>query len=493
MNHEHTENDHHVSRWLAGLAIGAVAVGAAIVVAPHILPELGIGSAETFEDAMWVSHGFVASPVNELGIREAGSGLAGVLNRAMASYVPFIGEKLAEGGLFNAIVAGSTGLGGYLLGGFIADHEDGSKSIKWGNVIKYAALSASALIALPTLLSGLTMGLTYLAMLTENNPLIETTVDSLNQTLGVSGGKMSAGFLGLSGMAAVVPHLFTCGMAFLPAALGLRDATRSNSSPRMSERDPITADIITDSIPAAGKDVVATLSLKHADGTPLREEELATMHTSKMHVMLTDSTLQDYHHIHPKAGDAPGTWNFSFTPHTSNNYSLWADITTQADNRNHHVKIALAAIKKNPAPPLVRSNDTYSTGDLAFAWSTREPLQQGQASVIQIKVTDTQGIPVNTLEPVMGAYAHLIGFSADGKSLVHCHPLGKEPENSTDRGSGNLLFHIMPQASGPVQFYLQVKHKGKTVIAPFGQQVQQPEKFTERLQQPAMHGPSLQH
>jgi hypothetical protein len=72
----------------------------------------------------------------------------------------------------------------------------------------------------------------------------------------------------------------------------------------------------------------------------------------------------------------------------------------------------------------------------------------------------------------MGAFAHLAGFHADGGTLLHTHPLGPEITDASARGGPSLRFHVMPEKSGPMQFYLQVKRSGQELYLPFGRQVQ---------------------
>ena len=213
---EETPHSFTVSRALTVAAIGGAVITAGIILAPHLLPALGIGGEEMLENTMWPVHGNIAS--NTLPIGEAGSGLAGVINRAMANYIPGIGEKLAQGGLFNAGVSMAVGLGGGFLGRFIENREDGCH-LKWGTIIKYGALITSALIALPTILTGLSMGIMFLSRFSADNEVIDKTVRVIDGALGVSGGRMHNAFLGLGGPAAALPHFITCGASLLPVAV----------------------------------------------------------------------------------------------------------------------------------------------------------------------------------------------------------------------------------------------------------------------------------
>ncbi len=102
------------------------------------------------------------------------------------------------------------------------------------------------------------------------------------------------------------------------------------------------------------------------------------------------------------------------------------------------------------------------------------PLSAGEASNIKIKVSSKSGAQVK-LQELMGAYAHLVGFSKDGENLIHCHPL-----NMAENNNGELNFHVTPEKSGFTKFFLQIKTDGKESVIPFGQYIQPQAKFAER-------------
>jgi hypothetical protein len=78
------------------------------------------------------------------------------------------------------------------------------------------------------------------------------------------------------------------------------------------------------------------------------------------------------------------------------------------------------------------------------------------------------GKPFTQLEPVMAAFAHIVGFSEDRKTVVHIHPMGIEPTKESDRDGPTLQFHIEPNKAGFTKMFVQVRVNGKDVFAPFG-------------------------
>jgi hypothetical protein len=482
---EHSEHTSTTSRWLTGLAIGSALVGGAVILAPHVLPAiLGEGHDVVAADARFLLHtpemttDVAADAPYYLPITEAGSGIAGFINRAIANYVPFVGETIAKGGVPNMLATAATGIGGVMFGRFIKNNGD-ETSIKWGDIIQYAALATSALIALPTLITGIGMGLVYLTMEFGSSEMTEQVAGAVLDYSGVAGSNMAENvMMGASGAAAAIPHFLTCGVSIVPATLGFK--LWADKKKDASPMDDVELKITLDAPTTSGAKRTGALRLIHAaTGEPLTDEELAVVHTRKIHLFVVDQSLQDYHHIHPDATAQAGVFTFSFTPKSDAKYTAWADFTTLEDEKNRRISTTLPAETTRSVPAAIRMNSTAERDGLAFTWETAAPLRSGEDGMANITITQN-GKVVEDLEPVMGAYAHLVGFGADGKSILHCHPLGVEPVHEGERGHGRLQFHITPENAGTTQFYLQFKRHGEDVFIPFGQTIAPPLQHTAR-------------
>lgn len=208
------EHTHHaasgestVSTALSVIAIGGIVTAGAVMLAPHVLPALGVGSEEMATRAMMILH--------------ESSGIAGAINQGLAA-VPLIGSQLAEGGFFTAITTGIIGMGGVLMGDSMAQEKNSESTRGWGKFIKYGALVTSALIALPTVLTAIGSSLIFLAAtLTNDMAFASNVVSTVKSTIGTMAG-VGHPMLGLSGFAAAIPHFMTCGTALLPAALSVK-------------------------------------------------------------------------------------------------------------------------------------------------------------------------------------------------------------------------------------------------------------------------------
>jgi len=186
------------------MLVGAAGAGA-VIAAPYVLPALGVGTKLMTQQI--INRCTTGSGV------AFGTGLSGSLNSAFAA-IPGIGPQLAAGGWASTITAGIFGIGGALLGNYVHNHYDRPGRIQWGKTIKYAAIATSMLVTLPSLLSGISMGLTFLGLLAGGAALGSTVYTAMSGSLGFMGShSLTAASSGLTGL---LPHLFTCGAAGLP-------------------------------------------------------------------------------------------------------------------------------------------------------------------------------------------------------------------------------------------------------------------------------------
>ncbi len=217
----------------------------------------------------------------------------------------------------------------------------------------------------------------------------------------------------------------------------------------------------------AGEKNEVTLMLKKQDGSPVTLDDLKEAHTEKIHVLIIDPTLTDYHHEHPVPGENPGEYRFSFKPGTAGPYRLWADLVPADSEKQEYAIADLGGAFSGGEIPNRFPSLTTTIEGLTYAVTFDEPLKAGKAVMGTLTVKDAKGAVVSALEPIMGAYAHLVGFSEDGKTIAHIHPMGEEPNNPGDRGAGELQFHIEPDKAGLVRLFAQVQIGGQSKFAMF--------------------------
>ncbi len=221
----------------------------------------------------------------------------------------------------------------------------------------------------------------------------------------------------------------------------------------------------------AGKKIDVKIQLVRKDKSPVQVSDLMEMHTEPIHLLIEDPSLSDYHHEHPVTTGTPGEYAFSFTPKRTAPYRIWADIVPVATGIQE-LPYADLPSSGSAGPPQDTANRFTSKVDgyqfeLTLAGGNHLPIQAAKARAMNITITDASGQPVKTLEPVMNAFAHLVGFYDDYQTVVHLHPGGGDVLNSSLRGGPSLGFQFFPPKPGFIRLYCQVSIGGKMFFAPF--------------------------
>ena len=220
--------------------------------------------------------------------------------------------------------------------------------------------------------------------------------------------------------------------------------------------------------PTAGTSVPVLVKLTTRAGRPVTADDLELAHTKRVHLLIVDASLTHYLHEH-SVETAPGEWSFTFSPQVGGIYTVFADLLPKATGAQEYTKTTVTVA--GTARPLDTSLNLTATVDgyrFDLLIPAAEPLTAGAASLVAVKVTKPDGTPANNLEPIMGAFAHGVGFTADLTGVLHVHPMGREPEWDSERGGPDLSFHLQPARAGFFKFYCQVQIDGQSKFAGFG-------------------------
>jgi len=243
-------------------------------------------------------------------------------------------------------------------------------------------------------------------------------------------------------------------------------------SHRHHQEHAIKVELRSDKPLVAGETSHVTVRLSYAkDGKPITPDDLNIVHTEKLHLLIIDPSLSDYQHIHPDAGNIPGEYTFDFTPLKNARYRVWANFipTRTGQEVYESADIGMPAKDKTVIDKTVSTHTIIDGYD--FTLTLDEPLKAGEADMASMTVTK-DGKPFAQLQPVLGAFAHVVGFSENFKSVVHVHPLGDEPTTDDARGGPKLELHIEPKFKGFYKIFAQVRIDNKIIFVPFGVKVQ---------------------
>ncbi|MFI5496079.1 hypothetical protein [Actinoplanes sp. NPDC051859] len=183
------------------------------------------------------------------------------------------------------------------------------------------------------------------------------------------------------------------------------------------------------------------------------------VHTKPMHMYVVRDDLSGYQHLHPEF--SAGAWRSSVTISDGGAYRVYAEFVpheraTGADPTVLGVPFVIAGdttMVPVPAPEAQARSGAYTVRRLDGV----ADLTSGTQTGMQFQVL-TSGQPV-TLEPYLGAYAHLSTFEVRTQGLKHLHPL---PANITGDApaDGVLSFHAAFAERGDKRMFLQFRAGG---------------------------------
>jgi hypothetical protein len=253
-------------------------------------------------------------------------------------------------------------------------------------------------------------------------------------------------------------------------AIEFCDPSNPQFIPVVAAKSPVTMSAATDGPPRAGAAVTVTLTLATGSGKVIAPEDLLVTHTRRLHVLAIDPTLQDYQHLHPVPGRMPGQWTFSFTPQRAGTYRLFGDFTPAATGRGLYASVDLevaGAAGAAPAAGAAATEGEVRRGDFVYRLAVRpKPARAGQPVDLAFAITAAAGGAV-PLEPVMGAYAHLVAFDAARSGFAHLHPMEADPTRAPDAQRPVLTFKLTIPRAGTYTVWAQLIVAGREEFVPF--------------------------
>ncbi len=252
-------------------------------------------------------------------------------------------------------------------------------------------------------------------------------------------------------------------------AIEFCDPANPQFLPVVAVRSPVTLTVTTQAPPQAGAEVRATLVLTTFSGKPIAPEDLQVVQTRRIHLMIVDPSLDDYQHVHPEPGRRPGEWTFHFRPRFGGAYRIFADFTPVATNRGLYSESELAV--GGPPSPVVAGSQavagTTTQGGFRFTLAPASaPIRAGVPSDLTLAVANPSGGLV-PLEPVMGAFAHLVAFDAPRSGFAHIHPTAPGPARPPDPSHPAFAFRLTIPRPGRYVIWSQVDLAGSETFAPF--------------------------
>lgn len=248
-------------------------------------------------------------------------------------------------------------------------------------------------------------------------------------------------------------------------AIEFCDPSNPQFIPVVAVKSPVAMELRAAAEPAVNRAVPFVLTLSTASGKPIGPADLMVAHTRKLHLLIVDPTLNDYQHLHPVPGRRPGEWVFELTPTRTGRYLVFADFMPAATGRGLYASAEFTV--PGEVPRVTRqTNWDYSAGPYRFTLSSLLTLRAGIPNELKLAVHRPDGRPV-PLEPVMGAFAHLVMFDEERTGFAHLHPDQADLAVPPDGVRPELTFKVTVPRAGRFVVWSQVSLEGREVFVPF--------------------------
>ena len=241
-----------------------------------------------------------------------------------------------------------------------------------------------------------------------------------------------------------------------------------NQSRRISRfrtyKIPAKNEIVSSNTIQPGESVSVDLILETQGGAAIASHELAKTHTKKMHLMLIDASLEDYHHVHPDAVDLNGRYRFSFFPRRPGSYRAFAEIVPLRTRRQMIATSMFAVSGTSIKAKFEDSRTSLSDGVRFSLRGIPNKLYAGNDYKINLDVSNENGSALQ-LEDIMGAHGHMVAFDKAGRGFAHMHPTSSVIGAVKSDELLSFLFNV--PNPGWYRLFAQVKVKGNEVFGRF--------------------------
>lgn len=240
---------------------------------------------------------------------------------------------------------------------------------------------------------------------------------------------------------------------------------------------PINVDLESETTPRVGEKAEVSLSLETSGGMTMAPHELAITHTEKMHLMVIDPSLEDYHHVHPKPQGLDGLYTFEFTPKKGGVYKVFTEVVPVRSRRQALALSELEVAGASELPRFERSTVSVVDGIRFEIKGASEVLSTNRDYRFELSVTDAVSGKPTDLEVVMDAKGHMVAFDRKANGFAHMHPIDSVASIRTagagvNTGGSELAFLFNVPNPGWYRLFAQIQVDGEPVFGRFDLKVE---------------------
>lgn len=211
---------------------------------------------------------------------------------------------------------------------------------------------------------------------------------------------------------------------------------------------------------AIGQDGKLSFRLTGPGGAAVTEYD--TAHDKDLHLIVVRSDGAEFRHVHPTY-DGDGSWSLPWRWNAAGSYRLYADVVPSELGGNVTLT-STTSVAGDFVPRPLPSGSAVATVD-DYTVTLDGSLGVGTSSTLTFTVTRA-GQPVDTLEPYLAAYGHLVALRVGDLGYLHVHPMG-EPGDGVTQPGPYIDFMATAPTDGTYLLYLDFKVDGQVRTAEF--------------------------
>jgi hypothetical protein len=211
------------------------------------------------------------------------------------------------------------------------------------------------------------------------------------------------------------------------------------------------------------------LDARDATGDSIRHFEY--VHERPIHFLIASADLAEFEHIHPEL--APGdSYQVAYTFAHGGRYRIWADYSLPGEApRVDAFDVTVAGPARAPQKLVASAALSQVAGSLSVKLTPSKPLRAGEDVPITLDLSGS----INTLEPYLGAWAHVIVIGEGYRSFAHAHPIETATaamslvHTHAAAGPPPNAIHIVTNfpSAGLYKLWAQFQQAGQVVTVPF--------------------------
>ncbi|MFE4466109.1 heavy-metal-associated domain-containing protein [Oerskovia sp. NPDC056781] len=194
-------------------------------------------------------------------------------------------------------------------------------------------------------------------------------------------------------------------------------------------------------------------------GVPLTE--YTTAHEKDLHLIVVRTDGSQFRHVHPVLDETSGTWSIPWKWAAAGSYRVFADFTPAGADESSRTVTRTVQVAGDLAP--VEQQPTRTAQVDGYTVTVDGELAAGASSGLTFTVS-RGGEPVTTLEPYLGAFAHLVALRDGDLAYLHVHAEGADPEAGQTAGP-EIAFAAEVPTVGRYLLYLDFQVDGQVHTA----------------------------